>query len=99
MIRIVQMTFRPDAVDAFLALFEERKVRIASVPGCKGVDLLRDRDRPNVLFTYSHWDGPEHLEAYRQSELFQDTWKLTKALFSAPAHAWSVDVASSALPK
>lgn len=99
MIRIVQMTFRPDAVEAFLALFEERKLLIASVPGCKGVDLLRDRDQPNILFTYSHWDGHEHLDAYRQSELFQDTWKLSKDLFSAPANAWSVDVASTALPQ
>jgi len=91
--RIVKMTFRPDAVDTFLQdVFEHSKSRIRAFPGCRQMELLRYTEQPNVLFTLSYWEGPEALEQYRQSELFQSTWKKTKVLFSDKAEAWSVEV-------
>ena len=90
------MVFRPEEIDNFRALFEERKQRIGTFPGCRGVELLQDTNDPGIFFTYSHWDGPEHLEQYRQSELFQDTWARTKVLFAGKPEAWSVDVVSKA---
>lgn len=96
MIRIVKMEFDPVHVDAFQQLFAKRKERIAGFPGCQGVQLLQDIQHPNIFFTYSHWESPGHLEQYRQSDLFKDTWQLTKALFGGKPAAWSVEVANEA---
>jgi quinol monooxygenase YgiN len=91
--RLVKMTFRPDAVETFLAVFREVRPRIRAVEGCTHLELWRDTADPAVFFTYSVWDGPEHLEAYRRSALFQATWPRTKVLFAAPAQAWTVEQA------
>ena len=89
-IRIVKMTFRATEVPAFVALFEERKMLIRHFEGCRHLELWQDAQDPNIFFTYSHWDSEAHLNKYRFSELFKDTWFRTKALFSARAEAWSV---------
>ncbi len=87
--RIVKMTFREEAVPEFLAIFEESKALIRAFEGCRHVELLRDAERPNVLFTLSHWDDEQALARYRRSELFKKTWERTKALFEERAEAWS----------
>ena len=89
-IRIVQMTFREDAVAGFTTLFHERKDTIRAFAGCTHLELWQDSKRPNVFFTYSHWDTEADLDHYRFSEFFKDTWGKTKALFAAPPQAWSV---------
>ncbi len=90
LIRIVKMVFRPEEVDTFLALFNERKHLIGEFEGCSGVELLRDIDNASIFFTYSKWDNEASLERYRQSELFNSTWQLTKKLFAGKPEAWSV---------
>ncbi|MCB0526734.1 MAG: antibiotic biosynthesis monooxygenase [Saprospiraceae bacterium] len=91
--RIVKMTFRPDAVETFVyQVFEPSKNQIRAFPGCRYMELLRQTNEPNVLFTLSHWDDENALNAYRGSALFADTWKKTKALFADKAQAWSVEV-------
>jgi quinol monooxygenase YgiN len=87
LIRIVKMTFKPEHIETFLHIFEEKKERIASFPGCSKLELLREGD---IFFTYSVWDDAAALERYRTSELFQSTWALVKPLFSAKTEAWSV---------
>ena len=89
-IRIVQMTFRPEAVAAFTLLFEERKSTIKSFPGCLHLELWQDSQQPNVFFTYSHWHEEKDLDHYRFSDFFKDTWGKTKALFQDTPKAWSV---------
>ncbi len=91
--RIVRMSFDPLKVDDFLKLFSEVKNKIANVEGCEGLSLLRDMNQPNVLFTYSFWKEEANLEAYRNSELFQQTWAGTKILFNDAPKAWSLLVA------
>lgn len=91
LIRIVRMTFRPEAVEDFEAIFDASKALIRAFPGCHRLELLRDLDRPHVFCTYSHWDGPEALETYRQSELFKTTWAKTRVLFAEKAVAFSVE--------
>ena len=91
--RIVKLTFREEAVNTFLEkVFEPSKDRIRAFPGCRHMELLRNLQQPNVLFTLSIWEDEAALEAYRQSELFQNTWAKTKALFAEKAEAWSVVV-------
>ena len=89
-IRIVKMTFAPEHVSTFLDVFESSKERIRGFEGCNHLELLNDINQPNIYFTYSHWDSQEHLNAYRDSELFGDVWPRTKVLFSAKPEAWSV---------
>lgn len=90
-IRIVQMSFRQDEVKNFLFLFDERKEMIRSFEGCNHLELWQDAKNDNVFFTYSIWDSEDHLNHYRFSELFKDTWAKTKALFNAKPKAWSVN--------
>ena len=84
------MTFAPEHVSTFLDVFESSKERIRGFEGCNHLELLNDINQPNIYFTYSHWDSQEHLNAYRDSELFGDVWPRTKVLFSAKPEAWSV---------
>lgn len=91
--RIVKMSFHPELVNSFLEdVFESSKANIRAFPGCHHMELLRDRQQPNVLFTLSIWENDAALDSYRQSDLFQDTWAKTKILFNDRPQAWSVDL-------
>ena len=91
MIRIVKMTFDPAKVSEFLANFEEVKEHIRAFDGVEHLELLKDKNKPNIYFTYSIWKSDEHLENYRHSNLFKSVWAVTKPLFIEKAEAWSVD--------
>lgn len=88
--RIVKMTFEKEKVPVFLELFEGRKRQIRHFDGCRHLELWQDGHDENVFFTYSIWESEQHLDHYRFSELFKDTWKHTKALFADKPQAWSV---------
>lgn len=90
-VRIVKMTFAPAHVARFQELFIGWKPRIRGFAGCRHLELLHDVADPCVFFTYSHWDGPADLENYRRSEVFAEVWPQTKALFAAPAQAWTTE--------
>ena len=87
--RIVRMTFQPEKLDDFQAIFNQSKHHIRAFPGNHHLELLSDPGHPNVRMTYSLWESAEALEAYRQSELFRTTWAATKALFAERAVAFS----------
>ncbi len=85
------MTFQEDKTADFLKVFNESKHLIAGFAGCTYLKLLNDINNPNIYFTYSHWNGPEYFENYRNSDLFASVWTKTKVLFLAKAEAWSVE--------
>lgn len=85
------MTFKPEHVEQFAAIFNARKNQITSFQGCHGVQLLRDINNPNTFFTYSTWINALALENYRQSKLFQTTWNEVKKYFGGKPEAWSVE--------
>jgi quinol monooxygenase YgiN len=89
--RIVKMSFQPDKVEDFKAIFKTNWKLIAGFKGCKHVELLQDKLQPNVFFTYSIWEHEDFLNAYRDSELFESVWSKTKVLFNEKPQAWSVD--------
>jgi len=93
--RIVKLHFEADQIETFQALFEATKAQIRAFPGCEHLELLQDLNQPHLFFTLSYWSEEAALERYRQSELFQTTWKKTKALFAGRPEAWSVQVAST----
>lgn len=91
LIRIVKMEFNPAYVEEFLNIFHASAPLIRAFEGCTNLELYQDKNQPNIIFTYSYWEGPENLENYRKSALFGETWKKTKVLFSGIPAAWSVE--------
>jgi heme-degrading monooxygenase HmoA len=94
--RIVKLTFQPEQTADFQAIFESSKALIRSFPGCTHLELWRDKNQPEVFFTYSYWEDENALDRYRHSDLFKRTWAKTKVLFGDKPKAWSVEVASEA---
>lgn len=90
-IRIVKMSFKEDEIISFKTLFEERRSLIRNFKGCTHLELWQDKIQPHIFFTYSWWDSEEHLNLYRNSHFFDDTWRLTKQKFSAKPEAWTVE--------
>ncbi len=90
-VRIVKMEFIPERLQDFLEVFEASKEQIRGFDGCKRLELLQHEKEKNILFTYSFWETPEHLEVYRNSDLFKSTWAKTKILFSGKPEAWSTE--------
>lgn len=85
------MTFKEEAIEAFLQFFYKRKHLIANFPGCTHLELWRDKHQPNVYFTYSKWENEEALNHYRYSAFFKETWAFTKQHFAAKAEAYSIE--------
>lgn len=91
LVRIVKMTFKEEHVGSFEQLFQKNQHKIRAFKGCNFLELYQDQNRPNIFFTYSHWEHPDFLEKYRKSDLFQGVWSKTKVLFSEKPEAWSMD--------
>jgi heme-degrading monooxygenase HmoA len=89
-IRIVKLVFMENEIESFKALFEERKSLIRNFEGCTHLELWQDKNKPQILFTYSWWDSEEHLDQYRNSHFFEDTWFLTKQKFAEKPMSWTV---------
>lgn len=89
LVRVVRMTFREEAVKAFLENFEANKQKIRNFPGCSHLELWQDENNKNIFMTYSHWQSEESLNQYRDSELFKTVWPFTKTLFAEKPVAFS----------
>ena len=87
--RIVRMTFDPKYKEAFINQFIEVRISILEMKGCLDVELYHDSKFPNIMTTISKWDSEEDLNNYRQSELFMNTWRKTKAMFCSKPIAQS----------
>ncbi|MEM9821330.1 MAG: antibiotic biosynthesis monooxygenase family protein [Bacteroidota bacterium] len=90
--RIVKLTFAIEKVPQFLAIFEQSRLNIRRFPGCNYLEVWRDKDQPNVFFTYSFWENEAALDKYRHSALFRETWQQTKKLFADKPMAWTVEM-------
>jgi heme oxygenase (mycobilin-producing) len=90
-IRIVRMHFTESSSKEFLEIFNLHKEAIRYFPGCSHLQLLKDAKDPLCYSTLSHWDKPESLEAYRNSELFEGVWSRVKPLFSKRTEAFSLE--------
>ena len=88
--RIVKMSFKPENINDFVEVFKINWNFIKGFDGCEHVELLQDQLHPNIFFTYSLWQSEEHLNTYRDSELFNKVWGKTKVLFNDKPEAWTV---------
>ncbi|SEQ94832.1 hypothetical protein SAMN05421824_2644 [Hyunsoonleella jejuensis] len=95
LVRIVKMSFEATHIEQFLSIFEDSKTRIRGFTGCEFLELYRDKDNPDIFFTYSYWKSEADLENYRHSDLFKSVWSKTKVLFNAKPEAWSVEKLAS----
>ncbi len=86
------MEFKPEKVKDFLIVFENSKNKIANFEGCLALSLYVDHEFNNVLYTVSKWESIDHLEKYRSSELFQETWANTKIHFNGKPLAYSIEI-------
>lgn len=85
------MGFHQENIPAFLKNFHKSRDAIRGSRGNEHLELLQDVSNPEIFFTYSHWQRPEDLEAYRKSELFTEVWDFTKKLFNAKPEAWTLE--------
>lgn len=90
LVRVVKMHFSSNFIEEFKLLFNATKPKIAGFEGCNGVTLLQHETDQQLFFTISKWESAEHLERYRQSELFTNTWAKVKPNFLSKAEAWSL---------
>lgn len=88
-VRIVKLTLQPDKTENFLSLFQHYKKDIAAFPGCLHLQGLQDTSKPNIFFTYSHWDNEASLNKYRHSDLFSEVWPQAKEWFEEKPEAWT----------
>lgn len=89
--RIVRMHFHEAGKEEFLVLFDQVSQHIRGQKGCHALCLYEDVADPCILYTDSLWETEGHLEAYRGSQLFRDTWRKTKLFFAQKAAAWSME--------
>lgn len=87
--RIVRMVFQESEVEHFIRIFNKKKAFIEGFEGCVSVMLVEDLRSEHAMATISIWESEENLEAYRNSDLFLETWKEVKPLFAEKAKAWS----------
>ncbi len=90
-VRIVKVSFHTKHIEAFLAMFEEKKTIIRASEGCLLLELYQDKTNSEIFFTYSYWQDEKNLENYRNSQLFKDVWDQTKTYFNDKPLAWSLD--------
>ncbi|HEY4687758.1 MAG TPA: antibiotic biosynthesis monooxygenase [Anaerolineae bacterium] len=80
-VRLVCMKIKPERLAEFRRIYEEACDRIRAFPGCLFLQLLIDTGGEGNLYTISHWQSVDHLEAYRQSSFFRGVWERLKPLF------------------
>ncbi len=89
--RIVMLNFQPDRVDEFLEIFNQNKQVLAKSDGCIRLEIFKSTGDADTYVTISNWQSEEHLEMYRQSELFKEIWSKVKPLFNNKAQAWTLN--------
>jgi len=87
--RVVIMTFKPELIAEFMAIFDGSAKKIRAFQGNFGLKLLQNTSIPHQLTTYSLWESEDALNRYRHSELFEGTWSKTKVLFAEKPIAFS----------
>jgi quinol monooxygenase YgiN len=91
-VRLVKLTIEREKLNEALQLLEEIAPRVRAMEGCHFLEISRGiAPRENEIITYSQWDSVDHLNAYRDTELFGNFWNDLKTRFEKPASARSYD--------
>jgi len=90
-VRIVRLQLMAEKVEDFKNLFNNTYDRIRNFEGCRFLQLYTDDNDAAVFYTMSKWEVAEQLEVYRNSDLFKQTWAITKTYFAGPPQAFSLN--------
>ncbi len=85
------MQFEAGKIEDFKKTFNNTYQQIRNFEGCRFLELYQDHDNPCFFYTISKWEEPQQLEVYRNSDLFKQTWAITKTYFAGPPVAYSLD--------
>ncbi len=91
--RIVRLPIQAEKAEEFLAFFENNYPHIRNFEGCRYLELFREVNFPNIFITYSKWETEQHLELYRKSNFFTQTWTHVKLMLEADPLAFSMTAA------
>ncbi len=65
---IVTTKLKPGTREKFLAAMRPNAAAaLRDEPGCRGFDLLADRERPDTILQYELYDSPAAQEAHRRT--------------------------------
>ena len=85
------MDLKPGRKEMFMAIFDQVRTSIETQPGCLGLEIWESmHEHQYSIWTISSWQSVQHLDQYRESELFRKTWTQVKPLFSSKAQAWTL---------
>lgn len=88
-IRIVELQFESDSASRAVKLVKDIAPKVRQSSGCLHLEILVDVRKGGHISTYSKWESEDHLNAYRDSQLFKNFWASVKPHFKVPARAWS----------
>ncbi len=88
-VRIVKMTFLESEIENYKAFARSISDKIRHFEGCRHLDILQDIHKKNIFFSYSLWESEKHLNNYRKSDFFKETWEKTRKWFKGKPEAWS----------
>ncbi len=99
-LRLVGLPVNPERVIDLEDTFARAQPRIAALPNCHHVSLLRtgSDDEPDYL-TLSIWTDREDLETYRRSDLFKSIWPPIRATLRAEPWACTYDYRAGDIPE
>ncbi|MFD4295206.1 putative quinol monooxygenase [Rhodococcus sp. NPDC058505] len=66
LIAVLELTFKPDALDAARAVMGRVLTETRAFDGCLGVDAVIDATSPNTWRFIERWESAEHDAAYRR---------------------------------
>jgi quinol monooxygenase YgiN len=89
-VRIVKMKVKEADVSVFQQYFTASFEKIRHFEGCHELALYTDVNEAGVVITYSRWENENALNAYRDSQVFKQTWEKVKPLFIAKPEAFSM---------
>lgn len=89
--RVVKLSLQPSKAAEFERIFKESQKLIEGFEGCIKTDLFKVSGTEAGFFTISYWDNEEHLDNYRNSDLFKSVWIRVKPLFADKAAAWTLN--------
>lgn len=93
--RLVKMTFRSDAINTFLELFEKKKQLIRDFPGCNHLELWQDLHDPSICFTCSRWETQMRWSNTGILPFLKIPGKPQNSYLLKKPRAWSVEIVHS----
>lgn len=78
-------SIQPGREDEFELAMDEARQLVETMPGCRGLTILRGVERPSVYLVAIGWNSvDDHLVGFRESERFPRWRELLSPFFAEP---------------